>query len=156
LEIFQTIAFACEGLDAQLIIDLGGGATPESLPNLAENPIVVACAPQLELLKKATLTITHGGMNTTLESLSNGVPMVAIPVTNDQPGIAARIAGTGVGELVALKQLSVDRLRSAVVRVLTQENYKTRAIEMQKAIGRSGGVKKAADIIEQVVRLAST
>jgi zeaxanthin glucosyltransferase len=50
-----------------------------------------------------------------------------------------------------LKQLSVDRLRSAVVRVLTQENYKTRAIEMQKAIARSGGVKKAADIIEQVV-----
>jgi zeaxanthin glucosyltransferase len=61
LEIFQTIASACEGLDAQLIIDLGGGATPESLPNLAGNPIVIACAPQLELLKKATLTITHGG-----------------------------------------------------------------------------------------------
>ncbi|NJR21091.1 MAG: glycosyltransferase [Richelia sp. CSU_2_1] len=151
LETFQTIASACEDLDAQLIIDLGGGATPESLPKLAGNPIVVACAPQLELLKRATLTITHAGMNTTLESLSNGVPMVAIPVTNDQPGIAARIAYTGVGELVALKQLNVDRARNAIVRVLTQENYKQRAIEMQEVIARSGGVKKAADIIEQVI-----
>jgi zeaxanthin glucosyltransferase len=36
--------------------------------------------------------------------------------------------------------------------VLTQESYRKRAIEMQGAIKQSGGVKKAADIIEQVVR----
>ena len=47
LEVFQTIASACEGLDAQLVIDLGGGASPESLPNLPGNPIVVGYAPQL-------------------------------------------------------------------------------------------------------------
>lgn len=77
--------------------------------------------------------------------------MVAIPVANDQPGIAARIAYTGVGEVVALKELNVPKLRSAIVKVLTQDSYKQRAIEMQDAIVRSGGVKKAADIIEQAV-----
>lgn len=151
LEVFQIIASACEGLDAQLVIDLGGGATPESLPKLPGNPIVVGYAPQLELLQKATLTITHAGMNTTLESLSNGVPLVAIPVANDQPGVAARIAYTGVGEVVPLKELSVAKLRWTVEKVLTQENYKQRAIALQEAIARSGGVKQAADIIEQVV-----
>ena len=151
LEVFQIIASACEGLDAQLVISLGTGATPESLPPFPGNPIVVGYAPQLELLQKATLTITHAGMNTTLGSLSNGVPMVAIPVANDQPGVAARIAYTGVGEVVPLKELSVPKLRSAIVKVLTQESYKQRAIEMQEAIVRSGGVKKAADIIEQVI-----
>ncbi|MEG4960458.1 MULTISPECIES: glycosyltransferase [unclassified Microcoleus] len=151
LDVFQTIASACEGLDSQLVISLGAGATPESLPSLPGNPIVVGYAPQLELLQKAALTITHAGMNTTLESLSNGVPMVAIPVANDQPGVAARIAYTGVGKVVALKELSVSKVRSAIEKVLTQESYKQRAIEMQGAIGRSGGVKKAADIIEQVV-----
>jgi MGT family glycosyltransferase len=151
LEVFQTIASACEGLDAQLVISLGGGASPESLPQLPGNPIVVGYAPQLELLQKATLTITHAGMNTTLESLSYGVPMVAIPVANDQPGVAARIAYTGVGEVVSLKELSVDKVRSAIVKVLTQESYRKRAIEMQKAIARSGGTTRAADIIEQVV-----
>lgn len=77
--------------------------------------------------------------------------MVAIPVMNDGPGVAARIAYTGVGEVVALKELSIPKLRSAIVKVLTQESYKQRAIEMQEAIVRSGGVKKAADIIEQVI-----
>jgi UDP:flavonoid glycosyltransferase YjiC (YdhE family) len=95
------------GLDAQLVISLGGGNNPESLPNLPGNPLVVGYAPQLELLEKATLTITHAGMNTTLECLTNGVPMVAIPVANDQPGIAARIAWTGVGEVVPLKKVSL-------------------------------------------------
>ncbi|MGB7712760.1 MAG: glycosyltransferase [Microcoleus sp.] len=151
LDIFQTIASACEGLDAQLVISLGGGASPESFPELPGNPIVVGYAPQLELLQKAALTITHAGMNTTLESLSNGVPMVAIPVANDQPGVAARIAYTGVGEVVSLKELSVPKLRSAILKVLTQESYKQRAIALQEAIVRSGGVKRAADIIEQVV-----
>jgi len=151
LEVFQIIASACEGFDAQLVISLGGGTTPESLPPLPGNPIVVGYAPQLELLQKATLTITHAGMNTTLESLSNGVPMVAIPVANDQPGVAARIAWTGVGEVVSLKELSVSKVRSAIGKVLTQESYKQRAIEMQEAIGRSGGTKRAADIIEQAV-----
>jgi UDP:flavonoid glycosyltransferase YjiC (YdhE family) len=103
------------------------------------------------LLQKATLTIIHAGINTTLKSLSNGVPMVAIPVANYQPGVAARIAYTGVGEVVPLKELSVAKLRSAIAKVLTEDSYKKRAISLQDAIGRSGGVKKAADIIKQVV-----
>lgn len=151
LDVFQKIASACADLDAQLVISLGGGATKESLPKLPGKPLVVEYAPQLELLQKATLTITHAGMNTTLESLSHGVPMVAIPVANDQPGVAARIAWTGVGEVVPLKQVSVPKLHDAIAKVLTQESYKKRAIALQEAIGKSGGVQKAVDIIEQVV-----
>lgn len=149
--VFQKIASACEGLDAQLVISLGGSASPESLPELPGEPLVVGYAPQLELLKKATLTITHAGMNTTLESLSNGVPMVAIPIANDQPGVAARIAWTGTGEVVPLSRLSVPRLGAAIQRVLTQDSYKNNATRLQAAINRSGGVSRAADIVEQAV-----
>jgi zeaxanthin glucosyltransferase len=148
---FQTIAEACQDLDAQLVIALGGGSTPESLPALPGSPLVVGFAPQLELLQRATLTITHAGMNTTLESLSNGVPMVAIPIANDQPGVAARIAWTGTGEVVPLKRLNVSKLRSALKRVLTEDSYKKNALRLQAAIKRAGGVKKAADIVEQVL-----
>lgn len=149
--VFQKIASACEGLDAQLVISLGGSASPESLPELPGEPLVVEYAPQLELLKKATLTITHAGMNTTLESLSNGVPMVAIPIANDQPGVAARIAWTGAGEFLPLSHLSVPKLQAAIKRVLTEDSYKQNAVRLQGAIHRAGGVSRAADIIEQVV-----
>ncbi len=151
LWIFKIIAEACMGLDAQLVISLGGGNSPESWPKLPGNPLVVGYAPQLELLQKATLTITHAGMNTTLECLTNGVPMVAIPVTNDQPGIAARIAWTGAGEIVPLKKVSVKRLQKAVKRVQTENSYKKNALRLQEAIKKAGGVSRAADIIEQAV-----
>ena len=151
LWIFEQIAEACTDLDARLIIALGGGASAESLPNLPGNPIVVGYAPQLELLPRAALTITHAGMNTTLESLSNGVPMVAIPITNDQPGVAARIAWTGTGEVIPLEEISVEKLHRAIERVLTDNSYKKNALKLQKAIEQSGGVSKAADIIEQAV-----
>lgn len=150
-ETFKTIAEACQGLDAQLVITLGGGNLPEALPALPGSPLVVAYAPQLELLQRATLAITHAGMNTTLECLSNGVPMVAIPIANDQPGVAARIAWTGAGEVVPLQRLTVSRLRVAIRQVLTQNMYKQNALRLQAAIQTAGGVQKAADIIEQVV-----
>lgn len=149
--VFQSIAEACDGLDVQLVISLGGSTSPESLQGLPGNPLVVGYAPQLELLQKAALTITHAGLNTTLESLTNGVPMVAIPIANDQPGVAARIAWTGAGEMVKLKNLSVPKLRNAIEKVLTEDSYKKNALRLQSAIRQSGGVSRAADIIEQVV-----
>ncbi|NJM96757.1 MAG: glycosyltransferase [Phormidesmis sp. RL_2_1] len=150
-DIFKTIAEACTDLDAQLVIALGGGSTAASFPALPGTPLVVSYAPQLELLKRTTLTITHAGMNTTLESLSNGVPMVAIPIANDQPGVAARIAWSKTGEVVPLKQLSTAKLKPAIAQVLTKDTYKKNALRLQAAIQAAGGVKQAADIVERVI-----
>jgi zeaxanthin glucosyltransferase len=116
--IFRIIAEACQDLEAQLVISLGGGLDPTALPSLPGNPLVVKYAPQLELLQKASLNITHAGLNTALESLSYGVPMVAIPITDDQPGIAARIAWTGVGEFLSSSRLSASKLRTVIQKVL--------------------------------------
>jgi MGT family glycosyltransferase len=150
LEIFRTIAQACAPLDCQLVISLGK-STDEPLPTFAGSPIVVAYAPQLELLQRATLVITHAGMNTVLETLSCGVPMVAIPITNDQPGVAARIAWTGAGEEVPLSQMNVSLLKNTIQKVLAQPSYREQAQRLQQAIVQSGGVGRAVDIIEQVV-----
>lgn len=154
--IFHNIAEACAGMNAQLVISLGGSGSPESFSKLPGNPLVVEYAPQLELLQRASLTITHAGMNTTLESLSNGIPMVAIPIANDQPGVAARIAWTETGEVVPLSRLSVPRLRAAIQRVLTKDSYKKNALRLQEAIRRAGGVSRATDIVEQVVSTEKT
>jgi len=151
LWVFEMIAETCIGLDAQLVISLGWGTDIKSLPKFPGDPIVVGYAPQLELLKRAALTITHSGMNTTLESLSNGVPMVAIPITNDQPGVANRIAWTKTGEVIPLAKLNQDDLKDAITKVLTDDSYRENAVKMQQAIKRAGGVSRAADIIEQAV-----
>lgn len=145
--IFSYIAEACAAPDVQLVISLGGLIEPEELPNLPGNPIIVEYAPQLELLEKASLTITHAGINTTLESLSHGVPLVAIPIANNQPGVAARIAWTGAGEFITLKKLTVAKLREAVQRVLTEDFYRENAKKLQSDIQYAGGLETAANII---------
>ncbi|MEO1589764.1 MAG: glycosyltransferase [Cyanobacteria bacterium J06632_22] len=156
LWLFDMIAAACENIDVQLVVALGGGISPTALPSLPGSPVVVGYAPQVELLQKATLTITHAGMNTVLESLSNGVPMVAIPITNDQPGVAARIVWTGSGELIAPQSLTVAKLRRKIRQVLTQPSYRDNAVRLQKSIQAAGGSQQAADIIEQVISTGKT
>lgn len=77
--------------------------------------------------------------------------MVAIPVTDDQPGVAARIAWTGAGECIPLSNLNVGRLRKAVKLVLAKTSYKQNALKLQKAINNTKGVNRAADIVEKVI-----
>jgi UDP:flavonoid glycosyltransferase YjiC (YdhE family) len=151
MEIFQQIAESCLGLKAQLVISLGQPDNQEPLPNFPGSTIVVNYAPHQQLIEKAALVITHAGMNTTIGSLSSGIPLIAIPITNEQPGIAARIAWTGAGEVIHVKQLNVAKLRQTIEKVLSQNSYKENATRIQEAIRRAGGVSKAADIIEQVI-----
>jgi zeaxanthin glucosyltransferase len=149
-DVFVAIATACIDLDAQLVISLGG-ASLEGLPALPGNPIVVSYAPQLALLERASVAITHAGMNTALECLTYGVPMVAIPITNDQPGVASRIAWIGAGEIVPLNKLTATKLKIALKLVLTHESYRQNAIGLKQSIAQAGGVSRAADIIELAI-----
>jgi UDP:flavonoid glycosyltransferase YjiC (YdhE family) len=90
-------------------------------------------------------------MNTALESLARGVPMVCIPVTGDQPAVAARVAWTGSGLVVPPGRLSARRLRWAVTRVRDDPAFAGAAGHLRAAIARCGGVRLAADIVERVL-----
>jgi MGT family glycosyltransferase len=147
--VFHTIAAACTGLGVQLVLSLGGGLEPEDLGPLPGDPVVVGYAPQLELIRRAVLTITHGGLNTVLESLAQGVPMVALPVTNDQPGVGARVEWSGTGRTIPVGRVSVPRLRAAVEEVLGNPSYRARARDLQFRIAVGNGLDRAAQLIEQ-------
>lgn len=155
VDAFTKIAEAVAPLDVQLVISLG--AADQDAAGLAArcagNAIVVPVAPQLQLLDRAALAITHAGLNTALESLARGVPMVAIPITNDQPGVARRLEWLGLAEVVLPRQLTASRLRRAVERVLGDPGCRTRARERAAEIARLDGVGRAADIVEEAFRM---
>jgi zeaxanthin glucosyltransferase len=113
--------------------------------------IVVPFAPQLELLRRAALTITHAGLNTALESLAQGVPMVAIPITNDQPGVASRLEWLGVARVVPPARLTARRLRASIRTVLSEGHYRARAQQWKAEIGNIDGLRLAADIVERAI-----
>ena len=86
----------------QLVISHGGGLTEAQASSLPGSPLAVRYAPQEELLARAQLTLTHAGLNTVLDSLTHGVPMVAVPITYEQPAIARRVEWHGCGESASL------------------------------------------------------
>ena len=131
LRTFRVIAEACAGLDLQLVISLGGGQNPALLADLPGDPVVVGYAPQLELIRRSALTISHGGLNTA-----------------DQPGVGARVEWSGTGRSIPVGRLSVDRLRDAVRVVLADPAYRARAGRRRTSIEAADGLSWAADLIE--------
>jgi MGT family glycosyltransferase len=157
LPVYQKIAKACSGLDAQLVLSLGkwgdkAGDARARLGRLAGDPIVVDFAPQLALLQKASLLITHAGQNTTLEALHFGVPMVALPRSADQPAMAARLEQAGVALRGSFWKSTPEGLRKLVNRVLTEPRFRQRGDELRQALSRTGGAAHAADLIEEMLR----
>jgi MGT family glycosyltransferase len=150
------IARACHELDVQLVIQAGLAAGSTDLTGLPGDPIVVSYAPQLELLNHASAMITHAGLNSVLECLSAGVPMVALPITNDEPAIAARIAWTGTGVNVPPVGWDAGRMRGAIARVLHDPSYRAAARRFQSAIAAGHGPSRAADIIERCLKLRAS
>jgi zeaxanthin glucosyltransferase len=153
--VFTTIAEAVGNRPGmQLVLSIGPSLDPAKISSLPGNCIVVKNAPQMELLKRAALCITHAGLNTALESLAQGVPMAAIPVSIDQPGVAARIAHTKTGAYVPLQDLTAARLSTLICEVLSNPEYRQNAQKMRPAIAQTNGLEKAADLLEQVFNLS--
>jgi MGT family glycosyltransferase len=135
--------------EAQVVLSIGNNLDPDDLGEIPANTIVVRKAPQIELLKRASLCITHAGMNTALESLAQGVPMVAIPIGFDQPGVAARIAYHGAGEFVEVPDVTLEKLSELVQAVLNNPSYRDKARYFKDVIAQTHGLDVAAEVIER-------
>jgi len=155
--VYKTILGAVGKLpQIQVVLSIGKNVNLDDLGPIPSNTIVVRTAPQIELLKMAALCITHAGLNTVLEALAQGVPMVAIPIAYDQPGVAARIAHHYVGEFLDLENLTPERLLQTIQTVLQNPNYGERARYFQEIIAQTRGLDVAADVIEQALQKTQT
>jgi MGT family glycosyltransferase len=149
VEAFRAIVAAlAKHKDLQLVLSVGDRVDPEQIGPAPKNAIIVKRAPQLELLKRTSVCVTHAGLNTVLESLAQGVPQVAIPVTFDQPGVAARIADKQTGLVTSLDKLTAEHLSTLLSEVLSNPIYRANARKIQKAIASANGLSVAADLIE--------
>jgi zeaxanthin glucosyltransferase len=153
--VFRCFAQACAELgNVQLVMAHCGGLSESAIASLPGDPISVVYAPQAALLERARLALTHAGLNTVLDALRFGVPIVAVPITYEQPAIAARVEWTGTGKSLPLTNLTVRRLRGSIREVLNNPAYTEHSQRMASAIRRAGGVAHAASIIENVAREA--
>lgn len=105
--------------------------------------------PHSDLIPRMDLVVTHGGQGTVTCSLSNGVPLVAVPLMWDQLEHARRLEFTGAGIRLPLPKLTPRRLRSAVDRVLADVSYRRNAGRISVALGRYGGPRLVAELFEE-------
>jgi zeaxanthin glucosyltransferase len=130
-----------------LVLSVGHNVDETKLEPTAPDALIVQAAPQPELLQRAVLCITHAGLNTTLESLSQGMPLVAIPISFDQPGVAARIGYHQAGDFLELGELAVERPSEPVGRVLRDLLYDASARRLQQIIAGLRGFDLATEIL---------
>ena len=150
VDVFRTIVAAvAKNKNLQLVLSIGDQVDPKQIGPVPNNANIAKRVPQLELLKQTTVCITHAGLNTVLESLAQGVPQLAIPVTYDQPGVAAMIAHQKTGVVTSLTRLAADHLAFLLEEVLTNPTYRENARGLQKAITEANGLSVAADVIEE-------
>ena|SRR5215469_1721961 len=155
VDVFRTIVAAlAKNPGVQLVLSVGDRTNPKDLGPVPKNAIVMQRTPQLEVLKQASVCITHSGLNTVLESLAQGVPQVAIPVTFDQPGVAARIAYHKTGVVTSLDKLTPEHLSDLLNQVLEDPSYRNNARRMQMAISEANGLSVAADLVDRTLRAA--
>jgi UDP:flavonoid glycosyltransferase YjiC (YdhE family) len=151
-EIFRAIACACACVGMQLILSLGGGRLlPSDIEPLPGKTIVCHYVPQRALLKRAALAINCAGLNTTLECLRNGVPLVTIPIGEDQPGVAARVVNAKVGVAIPPSKLTRSGLEQAIRQVFDDDDIRASAAFFKQKLSEIDGVQTAADIIERFV-----
>lgn len=113
------------------------------------NFLVSSYVPQLEILSRAHVFVTHGGMNSTMESLYYGVPMVAVPQMLEQALTARRITELGLGIALEKEAVNVTTLREAVERVANESTFRERVQNMQQITREAGGYQRGADAIMQ-------
>lgn len=147
--VYHAIVEAARGLEIQLVLSLGSPSATLELDG-PENVMVVPFAPQLRLLERASAVITHAGLNTTLETLARGLPMLCLPVTNDQPGIASRVVYLGAGRRLGLRRVTVEAIHDGIRRLLFNPDYASIAEQLQERLVGMNGPRVAAEIIERV------
>ncbi|MBU3113552.1 macrolide family glycosyltransferase [Clostridium lacusfryxellense] len=153
LNFFRICIEAFRDVDMTIIMSIGKNVNIKDLGTIPDNFLVYQIVPQLEVLKRTTIFITHGGMNSVNEAIYYGVPVITIPQFADQPAVARRLEKLGLGKVIDKKNVSVETLKKALNDVLYNAMYKKNMNIMSEDMINSGGYKAATTEIEKYIGL---
>ncbi|MDF3035189.1 MAG: hypothetical protein K0S28_463 [Paucimonas sp.] len=142
--------------DLQWVLSTGMKMHAEALQQAPAEAVVVPYAPQLKLLARASLMVTHAGLNSLKEAAWFGVPVIALPCMLDQKGNAARIAFHRLGRVADISRLSGAQLASAVADVLEDPAYRERARAVHEKFRQFEEKAEALDLIDAVLAGTTT
>jgi MGT family glycosyltransferase len=125
-----------------VVLSAGGGRVGLGAP--PPNFTVCEFVDQCEVLSRASVFISHGGMNSASESLWNEVPMLVFPQHGDQHLVATRVEELGAGLVLRPPDVDPARLRAAVDLLLSEPRFREGAGKVAESFRSAGGHRRAA------------
>ena len=150
LPFYKQCLSAFADTEYQVILSVGDLVSLEDFGELPENISVYSHVDQIAVLQQADVFVSHCGMNSVSESLYFAVPLVMLPQTAEQGGVAERVRQLGAG--VKLDKTDATSLRQAVNILLTDSSYQQNARMISEGFRRCSGAKGAADQILQACK----
>ncbi|MGH3775841.1 MAG: macrolide family glycosyltransferase [Pseudonocardiaceae bacterium] len=151
-QFYQACCTAFGGLDWQVVMSIGRHIDRSTLHPVPPNVELHEWVPQLAVLGRASVFVTHAGMGGCSEGLYQGVPMVAVPQAVDQFSNASMLEELGVAVQLPMQQATPEALRDAVLRLAGSPEVAARATALRDELRAAGGAARAADIIESALR----
>ena len=143
---------ALSNLNCKVVMSVGKKCDINLLGEIPGNFIVCNFVPQLEILKRASLFVSHGGFNSVSEALYYGVPIITIPMVNDQYMVAKRVEKVGAGITLQMKEITEKSIKESVLKMLSYIKYHEASERIGKSFQSAGGYEKAADYILELVK----
>ncbi len=150
-EVFQRTIEACIGLPYQLVISCNDRAALDWSKSLPSHVTAKPMVPQLAVLEKASLFISHGGLGGLKESIVHKVPILVIPFDMDQPRNAERIAYHQLGTMCSPSDCSSRSIRELVIQVLRSPDIRVRLDRMSETFRRVEDEAPAAKILSNYI-----
>ncbi|WP_249978546.1 macrolide family glycosyltransferase [Vreelandella olivaria] len=154
-DFFRSCIEAFAALPANVLLAVGRAMGPADFESAPSNIVVRAVVPQLAVLRQAAVFVTHGGMNSVMEGLHFGVPMVVIPQQVEQFLIGQAVADRGAGLVLrhhlSGRKIATKELRTVVKTLLDDSSYTASARTLAATLSEGGGAMEAADQIERLL-----
>ena len=134
-------------MNVHVIMSIGANVSEASLGTPPANFSIHTHVPQLEVLRRAAVFVSHGGMNSVSESLYCGVPLVVVPQMSEQALVGHRVAALGAGVYLPMADVTASTLHDAVAHVLAVDGFRVQVGVVRDSFLSAGGVGRAADAI---------
>lgn len=133
----------------QVVMTIGDKIAVGDLGTIPSNFIARNFVPQLSILARASVFITHGGANSVHESIVYEVPMVVVPQAADQFILAGQVEKFGAGISLDPHRIEDEPqlLKNAVKKIISDPLYRRNCSTIKQSFQSCGGVTQAVDEI---------
>ncbi|HUP71595.1 MAG TPA: glycosyltransferase [Acidimicrobiales bacterium] len=143
--VLTTIVEAVRELGVRVVVTVGPHGDPDSLGPQPSNVHVARYIPQSQLLPHCSVVVSHAGSGTFLAALSAEIPQLCIPQAADQFLNAAACTASGTGLALQPGSVSVEQVRDAVTRLLSEAAFKNATERVSREISAMPSARAVAE-----------